>query len=54
MKAILLGLLIPFLGTAARKLAKEHKQRAQSDHDYALHQYEKDMEREALYRDTMR
>ena len=48
------GTITKDFGTTARKLAKEHKQRAQSDHDYALHQYEKDMEREALYRDAMR
>ena len=36
----------------AQKLAKEHKQRAQSDHDYAVTQYEKDMERVKLYHDT--
>ena len=36
----------------AQKLAKEHKQRAQSDHDYAVTQYEKDMERAKLYHDT--
>ena len=36
----------------AQKLAKEHKQRAQSDHDYVVTQYEKDMERVKLYHDT--
>lgn len=36
----------------ARRLAKEHKQRAQSDHDYAVNQYEKDMERIKLYHDA--
>ena len=35
-----------------QKLAKEHKQRAQSDHDYAVTQYEKDLERVKLYHDT--
>ena len=36
----------------AQKLAKEHKQRAQSDPDYAVSQYEKDLERVKLYHDT--
>ena len=36
----------------ARALAKERKQRAQSDHDYAVTQYEKDMERLKLYHDA--
>ena len=36
----------------AQKLAKEHKQRAQSDHDYAVSQYEKDLERVKLYHDS--
>ena len=36
----------------AQKLAKERKQRAQSDHDYAVTQYEKDLERVKLYHDT--
>ena len=35
-----------------RALAKERKQRAQSDHDYAVTQYEKDMERVKLYHDA--
>ena len=35
-------------------LAKEHKQRAQSDHEYAVTQYEQDMERVKLYHDAER
>lgn len=36
----------------AKALALEHKQRAQFDREYAVTQYEKDMEREKLYHDV--
>lgn len=46
------GTITKEFAATAQKLAKEHKQRAQSDHDYAVTQYEKDMERVKLYHDT--
>ena len=46
------GTITKEFASNAQKLAKEHKQRAQSDHDYAVTQYEKDMERVKLYHDT--
>ncbi len=42
----------PELAKAVKALALEHKQRAQFDHEYAVTQYEKDMEREKLYHDA--
>ena len=38
------GTITKEFASNAQKLAKEHKQRAQSDHDYAVTQYEKDTE----------
>ena len=46
------GTITKEFASNAQKLAKEHKQRAQSDHDYAVSQYEKDLERVKLYHDT--
>ncbi len=46
------GTITKGFGKSAQKLAKEHKQRAQSDYGYAVTQYEKDMERVKLYHDT--
>ncbi|NLT15609.1 MAG: hypothetical protein GXY05_14870 [Clostridiales bacterium] len=46
------GTITKEFAASAQKLAKEHKQRAQSDHDYAVTQYEKDLERVKLYHDT--
>ena len=46
------GTITKAFADRARRLAKEHKQRAQSDHDYAVSQYERDMERGKLYRDA--
>ena len=46
------GTISKRFASAAKKLAKDHKQMAQSDHDYAVTQYEKDMTREKLYYDT--
>ena len=44
--------ITPEFATKAKALALEHKQRAQFDHEYAVTQYEKDMEREKLYHDA--
>ena len=46
------GTITKEFAASVQKLAKEHKQQAQSDHDYAVTQYEKDMERVKLYHDT--
>ena len=46
------GTISPEFADAAKALALEHKQRAQFDHEYAVTQYEKDMEREKLYHDA--
>lgn len=46
------GTITKDFATQAQALAKEHKQRAQSDHEYAVTQYEKDMERVKLYHDA--
>ncbi len=46
------GTITKEFASNAQKLAKERKQRAQSDHDYAVTQYEKDLERVKLYHDT--
>lgn len=48
------GTITKDFGKALQRLAKEHKQRAQSDNDYAAAQYAKDMERGKLYRDAER
>lgn len=42
----------PEFAKKVKALALEHKHRAQSDHEYAVTQYEKDMEREKLYHDA--
>ena len=44
--------ITPEFAAKAKALALEHKQRAQFDHEYAVTQYEKDMEREKLYHDA--
>ena len=46
------GTITKEFGERVRALAKEHKQRAQSDHEYAVKQYKADMERKKLYRDA--
>ncbi len=48
------GTITKDFATQAQALAKEHKQRAQSDHEYAVNQYEQDMERVKLYHDAER
>ena len=46
------GTITKEFASNAQKLAKERKQRAQSDHNYAVTQYEKDLERVKLYHDS--
>ena len=46
------GTIAKDFAAQVQALAKEHKQRAQSDHEYAVKQYEKDMERVKLYHDA--
>lgn len=46
------GTITKEFASNAQKLAKERKQRAQSDQNYAVTQYEKDLERVKLYHDT--
>ena len=46
------GTISKEFGIAVQRLAKENKQRAQSNRDYAVTQYEKDMERVKLYKDA--
>ena len=40
------------LPETAKRLAKEHKLRAQTDDKYAKEEYKKDMSREVLYAET--
>ena len=46
------GTITPEFAAKAKALALEHKHRAQSDHEYAIAQYEIDMERDKLYHDA--
>ena len=46
------GTITKEFAAQVQALAKEHKQRAQSDHKYAVTQYEQDMERVKLYHDA--
>lgn len=46
------GTISPEFAKKVKALALEHKHRAQSDHEYAVTQYEKDMERDKLYHDA--
>ena len=48
------GTITKDFAAQVQALAKEHKQRAQSDHEYAVTQYEQDMERVKLYHDAER
>ena len=48
------GTITKDFAAQVQALAKEHKQRAQSDHEYAVNQYEQDMERVKLYHDAER
>ena len=48
------GTITKDFAAQVQALAKEHKQRAQSDHEYAVTQYEQDMERVKLYHDAGR
>ncbi len=46
------GTISPKFAKKVKALALEHKHRAQSDHEYAVTQYERDMERDKLYQHT--
>ena len=48
------GTITKDFAAAAKALAKEHKQRADTDPEYAVKQYAADMERAKLYEDTDR
>ena len=48
------GTITKDFAAQVQALAKEHRQRAQSDHEYAVTQYEQDMERVKLYHDAER
>ena len=48
------GTITKAFAAAAKALAKEHKQRADTDPEYAAKQYAADMERAKLYEDTDR
>ena len=48
------GSITKDFAAAAKTLAKEHKQRADTDPEYAAKQYAADMERAKLYEDTDR
>ena len=48
------GTITKDFAAQVQALAKEHKQRAQSDHEYAVTQYEQDMGRVKLYHDAER
>ena len=46
------GTISPEFADVVKALALEHKHRAQSDHEYAITQYEADMSRDKLYHDA--